>query len=82
MLGMGLLARALTADPSLAHKVWKWLDAIQMGELLDEGRVYGGGLHKMEPNELANVKAPAIQALLSAHAPEQPVQHTIFEAVV
>lgn len=76
-----VLAHALEANPSLAHKVWKWLDAIKPGDLLDEGRVYGGGLHKMEPNELANVQADGIQALLSGDAPELLVQHIPFEAV-
>jgi hypothetical protein len=76
-----LLARALAADSTLARKVWELLDNIQPEELLDEGRVYGGGLHKLEPNELANIKAHGIQALLSADAPELLVQHTLFEAL-
>lgn len=74
------LARALARDSALARKVWKWLNTIAPGDLLDEGRVYGGGLHKLEPNELANVKADGLQTLLSADAPELFVQHTLFEA--
>ncbi|GAB4199233.1 MAG: hypothetical protein OHK0022_19320 [Roseiflexaceae bacterium] len=60
----GDLKRACEADSSLLRRVWEWLNTIQPDELLDEGRVYGGGLYKMEPNELANVKADGLQALL------------------
>ena len=76
-----ILTNALAADPTLTRKIWKLLNSIHMEELLDEGRVYGGGLHKLEPNELANVKADGIQALLPTDAPEPFVQHRLFEAV-
>jgi hypothetical protein len=58
------LARALQAHPNLARTVWEFLESISAETLLGEGRVYGGGLYKMEPKELANVRAEAIAALL------------------
>jgi len=33
-------------------------------DMIDEGRVYGGGMHKLEPRELAKVNATAIYNLL------------------
>ncbi len=58
------LARAIQADPGLARTVWKILNSICPKTMLGEGRVYGGGLHKLEPGELANVPVPEIAALL------------------
>jgi adenine-specific DNA-methyltransferase len=58
------LAQALAGDPGLVRKVWAILNRITPEQLLGEGRVYGGGLHKLEPRELANVPVPEIAALL------------------
>jgi hypothetical protein len=59
-----ILAQALSQDPTLIRKLWKVLNQITPDQLLSEGRVYGGGLHKLEPKELANVPATALVALL------------------
>ncbi|HPN33298.1 MAG TPA: Eco57I restriction-modification methylase domain-containing protein [bacterium] len=59
-----VLQNAMRADPGLLHRIWEVLNEITPGELLGEGRVYGGGLHKLEPKELANVDATAIAKLI------------------
>ncbi len=58
------LARALRNDSMLLRRIWQALNQIAPEQLLGEGRVYGGGLHKLEPKELANVDATAIAALV------------------
>lgn len=58
------LARAMERDSTLIRRVWEALNQINPNQLLSEGRVYGGGLHKLEPNELANVDATAISELI------------------
>ena len=63
-----LLARALVHDKSLLFGVWRALNELDPKKLLDEGRVYGGGLHKLEPSELSNVPVPNLAALIQ---PEQ-----------
>jgi hypothetical protein len=54
------LGRCLEQDSTLIRQIWKALNAFPLELLLDEGRVYGGGLHKLEPRELANVDASSI----------------------
>lgn len=61
------LARTLSSDKQLLRRVWQILNQITPSHLLGEGRVYGGGLHKLEPKELANVPVPEIAALLPHH---------------
>jgi len=59
-----ILARAMEKDPEIIRHVWEILNLLTPEQILDEGRVYGGGLHKLEPKELANVPAAEIADLL------------------
>lgn len=58
------LEKMLAKNPSLLRSIWEMLNRITPEQLLGEGRVYGGGLHKLEPNELANVDATKILELM------------------
>lgn len=75
-----VLVAALVSDPGLIEKVWHVLNRITPDQLLGEGRVYGGGLHKLEPKELENVPVPAIADLLPAGV-RPVVQAEMFDQV-
>lgn len=76
------VARALEANPGLKRQVWQALNRCDVGALLDEGRVYGGGLHKLEPKELANVPADHLLPLLPASPEAEHATGTLFEEAV
>ena len=59
-----VLANALNRDPGLIRRAWEALNRITPEQLLGEGRVYGGGLHKLEPKELANVPVAELADLM------------------
>jgi predicted RNA methylase len=46
-------------DRSALNKVWRALNSIPPETLVAGGRTYGGGLHKLEPNELMHLPADA-----------------------
>lgn len=48
------LANILSSHPEQLKVVWQALNSIPTQDLVHEGRVYGDGLHKLEPRELAN----------------------------
>jgi adenine-specific DNA-methyltransferase len=56
----GPLQRALATRPDLYPIVFGLLQDLRPSDFIDEGRVYGGGLHKLEPKELAALPADAI----------------------
>lgn len=71
------LARAIAQDRTLLRKAWEILSALSPEALLQEGRVYGGGLHKLEPRELRNVPVPDLTRLFP-DLDREPIQTEIF----
>ena len=49
------LEKTFRTDPELIRTAWEALNAITSQDLVSEARVYGDGLYKLEPKELANV---------------------------
>ena len=58
------LARLIRENPESLEQIWSALGAITADELRSEGRVYGGGLRKIEPNELARVRCHVLSEKL------------------
>jgi len=58
------LAKVLLEKPELLKEVWQALDRMDDEVLMGEGRVYGSGLHKLEPRELGNALAVNILEFL------------------
>ena len=74
--------RAIAESPNLKHQIWEFLNCIDANDVLSQGRVYGGGLYKLEPKELGRVTASGLAAMLpkqSLH--ENPIQPTLLEPV-
>lgn len=76
-----VLTRAAKENPEIMRKVWEFLNEIDSDELLGHGRVYGGGLHKLEPKELRGFPAEALVSRLPEISPLQQ-QLGLFEKAV
>jgi len=63
----GPLREALEGHPELEMAVFQALRQITTAQMVSEGRVYGGGLHKVEPKELAQIPAGAVLESLAGH---------------
>ncbi len=61
------LAQVLLDHPELLKQLWQVLNCISDEVLISEGRVYGGGLYKLEPRELGNTLAGKVVEVLSKH---------------
>ena len=59
------LEKEICAIPELKSQLFVALNLITRKSMLDEGRVYGGGMYKLEPSELSNVPAIEIANLLT-----------------
>lgn len=49
------LQKAISDNPNFVYRIWELLKSISGNEIEEEGRIYGGGLKKIEPRELARV---------------------------
>ncbi len=58
------LAKVLKDGPELSRHIWEALNDITPEVLIGEGRVYGGGLYKLEPGELLNIPADTVLSVL------------------
>ncbi len=72
------LASAIEFDPSLLPRIWRYLNTMDVDHLLRESRVYGGGLHKLEPAELGRISLDDLDADLR-DLPELIVESVISE---
>ncbi len=72
------LQRLLDKRPELVEQIWEALNRFEPDTLRDEGRVYGGGLHKLEPKELGNAPAGMILETLPDGAFSVPQQASLI----
>jgi predicted RNA methylase len=63
----GPLREVLEQHPELGADVFRALQRITPAQMVSEGRVYGGGLHKVEPKELAQIPARCVIDSVAAH---------------
>lgn len=74
------LDRAISKDRAVLRKVWEALNNLSPSSILGEGRVYGGGLHKLEPSELGNVDAtPIVDVVPELRIHSRPLQSNLFD---
>jgi hypothetical protein len=59
--------------------VFALLSQVTGDELRSEGRVYGGGLHKIEPGELARISASAFVERWPELRASSHHQYTLFD---
>ena len=74
------LAAELRRTPDLLRSIWQALNQLPPQALIGEGRVYGGGLHKIEPAELSNAPVNGIMQLTPAIARTMGKQLSLFPA--
>jgi len=68
---VGPLKAALAENPALGRRVLELLDELDPEGFTEHGRVYGGGLFKMEPRELGRVDGTRIIKALNLPVAEQ-----------
>jgi len=73
------LSKLLKTKPALNQALWQALNQIPVDALVGEGRVYGGGLYKIEPKELGNAPAEGLVAALGTGCDGRRRQKLLFQ---
>ena len=58
------ILQLLSRNPESSFEIWKALRSISRYDLESQGRVYGGGLKKIEPRELSKVRCEKLSELI------------------
>jgi hypothetical protein len=72
------IAHLIAEQPDLKHAIWRSLQRIPVEKLVGEGRVYGGGLYKLEPKELGNLPIEAVFDDIDINFLTAPRQTALF----
>lgn len=70
--------RSAIESPGVAERVFDLLRKIPIERMTGEGRIYGGGLHKLEPRELANVPMAGIEDILPCQTLKSSQMHFAY----
>ena len=65
------LSKILAENINRPVELLKSLQAITCTQVVEEGRSYGGGLHKLEPREMGNVVLQSLPGWLVVEFEEQ-----------
>ncbi len=76
-----ILAAQLALNSGTIRRLWEALNSINPETLLGNGRVYGGGLHKLEPSELSNVPADDMATIAGLPPKRTILQLELLEEV-
>jgi hypothetical protein len=60
----GIMKEFLKQYPRELKTIWEIMNRIDSQYFIDEGRVYGGGLRKVEPKELMRVPTPKLESYI------------------
>ena len=73
-----LVLKAIAESPELLRVLWKALNSMSIEMLIENGRSYGGGLHKLEPSELSQAPADELLASLPSTVFSSSSQSDLF----
>lgn len=73
-----LLAKIIEQDHSIGEKVLNVLNNLDLDLLVKNGRVYGGGLYKLEPKELTNIPISEFGDITPKLKVKKIIQKTLF----